>query len=450
MEGTRINELLSKYGMAVPRYTSYPTAPHFRHRPDLEEMAALLREHAADASFSLYVHIPFCHQLCHYCGCFTKVANKDGPVKAYLRLLEREVALAGEIMGHRPRVGSIHFGGGTPNIAAPEDLGRLLDVVRKHFFVAEDAELAMEIDPRLMNRDKAQGYASLGMNRASLGVQDFHEDVQRAINRAQPFDMVERCQDWLRDAGFRGVNFDLMFGLPLQTVDSVAENADKVVSLAPDRVALFGYAHVPWMRPHQKLLEEYNLPGPEERFAQQEGARARLVAGGYVPVGMDHFARPGDPLCAAVKRNFQGYTTDDSDVILGFGLSAISSFPAAYAQNTTDIGAYRAALECGDLPISRGCVLSREDRLRRAVIQNLMCDFFVDAGALCADHGIDSAVLRGGFEKLEGLAADGLVHQDGNRVRVTEVGKPFVRAICACFDYYFDAGAGIGKHAKAV
>lgn len=448
-------ELVEKYGTAAPRYTSYPTAPHFRHNPPESYVAYLLSNQSKEAPFSLYFHIPFCRQLCHYCGCFTKVINHDQPMKDYLRLLIREINLAGEIMGYKPPVSHIHYGGGTPNILAPEDLERILDAVRNNFNVLGTAEIAMEIDPRHLTEEKVKGYSALGLSRASVGVQDFHDNVQRAINRIQPHGTIVRCMEWLRKAGLKSVNFDLMYGLPLQTAEDIEDNIDKAACLSPDRIALFGYAHVPWMRSHQKLLEKYEMPSMAARFEQQERARVRLVKNGYHAIGMDHFALPGDSLFRAAKekklrRNFQGYTADDTETILGFGLSSISTFPQAYIQNTTDYKTYKDRLMTGQLPTAKGCILGEEDRMRREIIQNLMCHFEADLGAICRKYRVDMNKLDQSFENLSCMIEDGMISINGNHIDVTEKGRPFVRVVCVCFDNYIAAQESEARHAQSV
>jgi len=377
-------------------------------------------------------------------------------MQSYLRLLISEIHLAGELIGYKPRVSHIHFGGGTPNILSPKDLQDVLDAVSKNFKGLDQAEIAMEIDPRLLSEEKVNGYTALGLNRVSLGVQDFQNNVQRAMNRIQPYETIERCMEWLRNAGIKNINFDLMYGLPLQTVEGIEDNIDKALSLSPDRIALFGYAHVPWMKPHQKLLEKYELPDSAARFEQQKRAQNRIIENGYQAIGMDHFSLPDDALCTAhrdksLRRNFQGYTTDNSDVVLGFGLSAISSFPQAYIQNTSDITVYKDRLTKGALATVKGCILSEDDKMRRDIIQNLMCNFEADLGAICRKYRMDTDILAQALDGLKDMIEDFLVAMNGYHLKVTEKGRPFVRIACMHFDSYITAqNENAARHSKAV
>jgi oxygen-independent coproporphyrinogen-3 oxidase len=303
-------ELLAKYDRPVPRYTSYPTAPHFKAPVHQASCRALLQSLPEDQGVSLYIHIPFCRHLCLYCGCNTKVVDHEAPVREYLEAVRQEIALAAAAMGRRQKVSHIHFGGGTPNFARVGDLYNLLDTIADNFTLSDRPVIAMEMDPRILYQDKAQALVKLGVTRASLGVQDFHADVQQAVNRLQPYEYVQDCVCWLREAGIASINFDMIYGLPLQTPKKIHDNMEKLKTLQPDRVALFGYAHVPWFKEHQKKLEAYALPNTAARFEMAETARNDLMEMGYTPVGIDHFALPEDALAKALKqkclrRNFQ-------------------------------------------------------------------------------------------------------------------------------------------------
>jgi len=450
-------ELLAKYGMNAPRYTSYPTAPHFTLEPSETEVADFVGQQPESQPVSLYFHIPFCHQLCHYCGCLTKVINYDRPLQDYLALLLTEIKLLGEKLSHKPRVSHIHFGGGTPNLMTADDLKSILDTVSQYFILLDTIDIAMEIDPRRLSAEKVQGYAALGLTRASLGVQDLQPAVQHAINRVQPYEMIEQCVEWLRAAGIKSINFDLMYGLPLQTVEGIEDNIKQALRLNPDRIALFGYAHVPWMRSHQKLLETHHMPDIEERFMQQQTAAESLVQHGYEQIGMDHFALHGDGLSQCLynrtmKRNFQGYTADDADVIIGFGLSSISSLPGAYIQNTADASLYRKRIEGGKLPVVKGCLLSTEDMMRREIISDLMCYFEVDLNEVTAKYGYETSLLKNSEAHLEKISEDGLLTMKDGIIKIHEHGRPFVRLVCVAFDAYIEKNQEEGKprHAKAV
>jgi oxygen-independent coproporphyrinogen III oxidase len=446
-------DLLDKYDGRVPRYTSYPTAPHFNAGVTEGDYRAWLGALDPAAPLSLYLHVPFCKQLCWYCGCNTKVANRRDPLADYVTSLAREIHLVADAVGRRAPVSHIHWGGGTPNALSPDDLMRLFAALRDRFEVLEDAEIAVELDPRVLTREWMTAAAACGVTRASLGVQDFDPAVQEAIHRIQPYEQTEQAVAWLRAAEIEGINLDLMYGLPRQTLDSVLETVERSVTLAPDRIALFGYAHVPWMKPHQKLIRDEELPGTRDRFQQQEAAAQRLVELGYLRIGLDHFARPADGLAAAVayggmRRNFQGYTTDDAPALIGLGSSSIGRLPQGYAQNHATVPAWRAAIAAGELPVAHGYRLEKDDRLRGDVIERLMCDFAIDLAATAMAHGCSPSVFDQETALLKRFEADGLIRQEGPRITVTEEGRPFVRSICATFDRYLRAGEA--RHARAI
>ena len=439
-------ELLAKYDRPVPRYTSYPTAPHFHAGIGPHDYRDWLAELPSGARLSLYLHVPFCQELCWYCGCHTSVARRYRPVAEYHGLLLRELDLVGIALGGRRPVGHIHFCGGTPTMLAPDDLRALGERLRARFDVVDDVEFAIEIDPRRLTRESVAALAAIGVNRASLGVQDVNPEVQRAINRWQPFAIVERAVDGLRTAGIGCINFDLMYGLPQQTAARVQASVDAALALRPARVALFGYAHVPWMKRHQRLIDEAALPGAAERAAQFEAAAARLEEAGYVAIGLDHFALPEDDLAVAQRegrlhRNFQGYTTDDAAALLGFGASAIGALPQGYVQNAVPVPEYRDAIRRGRLATARGIRLSAEDRLRRSIIERLMCDFAVDL------HG-PRGDLAAELDALEPFQADGLLTIEDGLIRVGPAGRPLIRTICAVFDAHLERS--LARHSRAV
>ncbi|MBB5373560.1 oxygen-independent coproporphyrinogen III oxidase [Acidocella aromatica] len=450
-------ELIARYHGRVPRYTSYPTAPHFHPGIGAETYAQWLAELPPDAAVSLYIHVPFCDRLCLYCGCNTTVVRNDRPKRAYAVWLSRELDLLADLIGRRAIVTQVHWGGGTPT-AMPEDcLTGIMDHVRKRFHLRADAEVAIEIDPTSLTPDCLDALRLMGVNRASLGVQDFDEAVQEAIGRHQSFEETAAAAQALRGLGVTSLNLDLIYGLPHQTTESVARTARQALALKADRAAVFGYAHVPWMKKHQSLIPEAALPGGEARLAQERMIRQVLEhEGGYIPVGLDHYALPGDAMAAAVQekalhRNFQGYTTDATPVLLGLGASSIGALPQGYVQNATGVPAYEAAINEGRLPVARGVALSADDRLRRAVIERIMCDLELDIPALAKTMGSDPAPLLEDAVPLSGFAADGLVEWDGKRVRVTERGRPFVRNVAALFDVYLkQANAATPRHSAAV
>lgn len=444
--------LAVRYGGAVPRYTSYPTAPHFNGLVNGEVYAEWLATVGAGDKVSLYLHIPFCNELCWYCGCHTKIVRRYRPVAAYLETLLAEIDLVASKLGGRPEATCIHFGGGSPTILEPADWRRVLDRLRERFDVAEDAEIAVEIDPRTMTPEYIAALADAGVNRASIGVQEFDPDIQRRINRIQPFEVTAQVIAWLRDAGIDSINLDLMYGLPKQTLRHVEDMTARSLAFKASRIALFGYAHVPWMKTHQKLIRDEDLPGLEDRWRQAERAAEILLDAGYVRVGFDHFALPDDPIAdiepGSVGRNFQGYTADTAETLIGFGASAISSLRQGYAQNAASLPTYAEAVAEGHLPVRRGIELSEDDKLRRHVIERVMCDLSIDVGRICAEHGMPVDYLDGAFDALQPLVRDGLVTISDRLIQVTEAGRPLVRNVAAVFDAYLENGQG--RHSSAI
>jgi len=433
-------KLLKYLERRIPRYTSYPTAAEFNASVDAQTYRRWLAAMPAGAPVSIYLHVPFCAELCLYCGCNTTVVRSYAPVAAYAELLQAEIAMVGALLD-RPRATQIHWGGGSPTMLQPRDFHRIMATLRAHFAVAADAESAIEIDPRTMTRDRVAAIKEAGITRASLGVQDFEEQVQRAIRRRQSFDETARVVDWLRDAGTASVNLDLMYGLPHQTAATVEATVARTLKLEPDRLALFGYAHVPWLKRHQKLIPEEALPDSAERFAQSAAAADVLVDAGYQRIGLDHFARSDDLMArrqreGRLHRNFQGYTTDESPTLIGFGTSAIGALPDGYVQNAASTAAYRDAIGSSRLATVRGRALTEEDRLRRDIIERLMCDLRADLAAICASYGRSTADLAAELWQLDELRRDGLLRRSGDIIEVPESGRPFVRSVCAVFDAY--------------
>jgi oxygen-independent coproporphyrinogen III oxidase len=440
-------DLIARYDQRVPRYTSYPTAPHFTPEVGPDVYGEWLGSLTPQTEASVYLHVPFCAELCLYCGCHTTVARRYAPIAAYVDLLEQEIDRVAERLQGPLYLRHIHWGGGTPTILKGSDFRRLSDRVAARLGLAWDAEIAIEIDPRTIAAGHVETLASLGVNRASLGVQSFEPIVQQAIGRIQSFAETQRVTEWLRHAGIGRINLDLMYGLPYQSVENVVDTVERTVSLDPDRIALFGYAHVPWMKRHQKLLPEDALPRLPERCAQFEAAAARIRAAGYLRIGLDHFAKPDDPMAEALMRgvlhrNFQGYTTDPAPALIGLGTSAISSLPQGYAQNASATVEYRRHILEGRLPTARGLALTREDRLRREVIERMMCDLKVDLASVCERHHADAARFAPELEMLDALSADGLVSRSGMRIEIPEEARPLVRSVCAVFDARLQQGAG--------
>jgi oxygen-independent coproporphyrinogen-3 oxidase len=449
-------ELVARYDGRVPRYTSYPTAPHFSPAIGAETYAKWLGALPPAAPLSLYLHVPFCDRLCYYCGCNTSVVRLDSSLRPYAELLEREIVRVAGLIGGRLKVSHVHWGGGTPTSLPADRLTAIMARIRERFALEPDAEIAIELDPTSLPKDRLDALAEMGVTRVSLGVQDLEPAVQEAIGRRQSYEETQDCADAARGLGVGSLNLDLIYGLPLQTEDSVARTARRALALRADRVAVFGYAHVPWIKKHQALIPEESLPGPAARFAQQRTIHNVLVdEGGYVAVGLDHYARPGDAMAEAaasrrLKRGFQGYTTDAAPALIGFGASAIGSLPDGYAQNAPTAAAYAKLIEAGGLAIVRGVALSDDDRLRRDVIERLMCDLEVDLTAVAEAHAADPAPL---FACLDGLArfeADGLARRDGGRIRMSERGRPFVRSAAALFDAYLTQDVDKPRHSRAV
>lgn len=443
-------DLIRKYGGAVPRYTSYPTAVQFHDRFAQADMQSCYRTLKGDEPVSLYVHIPFCHSLCHYCGCHTKIVNHTGVISAYIDTLCREIRIAAS---HAPEglvISRVHFGGGSPNYAPSADIEKILDTVRECFPAGGLPKIDMECDPRLLDHPKIAELSALGIRRVSLGIQDFDEKVQKAVNRIQTHEHIERQVGFLRQNGIHDINFDLIVGLPEQTLQSVQRTALQTVKMRPPRIAVFAYAHVPWMKKHQKLLEKYRFPTPEERFLMQEKIKDILCGAGYIPIGIDHYALPEDSLCRAqdsgtMRRNFQGYTDDPAMTILGFGLSAISQFGKAYTQNKLDALSYRKSIEDGWLPVGKGYMLSEDDLAAREAIMQIMCHFHLDT----KKHPSISAAP----DHLALLERDGLIARQQNGViRITDAGRPFTRVVASCFDPYFQDSSHKkeARHAKAI
>jgi len=445
--------LALRYGDAkVPRYTSYPTAPHF-HALDAGTYREWLAAVPDTTRLSLYVHVPFCRELCWYCGCATTVTQNAARLAAYVDLLRREVELVRAAMASRPPVMHLHFGGGTPSAIGVEGLGRVLDALGTTFAFQEDAELAIELDPRVADAALVRGLAARGFTRASLGVQSLDERVQQAINRVQPFAVTAATAEALRAAGLDGLNLDLIYGLPYQTEASCREDARRVAALRPDRLSVFGYAHVPQMRKHQQLLPEEALPGGSERAAQFEAMREELEAAGYVRIGLDHFAHPDDAMAKAaaagtLHRNFQGYTTDAADALIGLGTTAIGSLPEGYAQNEPHLADYRKAVLAGELPVARGRAVTSDDLARRRVIERLMCGGTVDLDEVARETGLDPASLAPNAARMAPLLDDGIVESDGVRFAVPPAHWSLLRLAAAAFDRYLDDAAE--RHSRAV
>ena len=434
--------LLAAYGGPVPRYTSYPTAPHFGAGVDGAKVAGWLAEVPQGVEASVYLHLPYCKSLCLYCGCNMKVTNRMETISAYVDVLVEEMRRVAACLPRRLRVGAIHLGGGTPSYAPMPDLLRLFEVMRELFDVHKGAEISMEMDPRQLPDGLPALMGSLGFVRASLGIQDTNLAVQEAIRRVQPQELNLRAVKLLREAGVKEINVDLLYGLPLQTPATMRRTVADMMELAPSRIALFGYAHVPWMKKHQAVLEQYDLPDAEARMELWETAVEALTAAGYEAVGIDHFCLPDDSMAVAaregaLKRNFMGYTTDRLPVLLGFGASAISQYSQGYAQNVTAPGEYMTAMEQGGLPVARGVGVTPDDVARRSVIEQLLC------GMQAQGPGLAGLVAQP--EKLDALVGDGVAVWEDGVLRITPLGWPFARVVASCFDAYVGQGGRFSR-----
>jgi oxygen-independent coproporphyrinogen-3 oxidase len=447
-------DLAACYGQErLPRYTSYPTAPHFSAGIDPGTYADWLQALPPRASASLYLHVPFCRSMCWYCGCHTSVARRAEPIAVYTSALRCEIDLVSRQIDRRIKVDHIHFGGGTPTIMAPELFADLIGSIRHCFFVAPTAEIAIEIDPRTLTQQMIDALAYGGVNRASLGVQSFDSVVQRAINRVQSFDETAAATKGLRQAGISGVNFDLIYGLPHQTIASCLATVRRCVELRPDRFSVFGYAHVPAFKKHQRKIDEAWLPDSLERHDQCHAMADALQDAGYVQIGLDHFALPGDEMAVAfrdgkLRRNFQGYTTDNSNVLLGFGASAIGRLPQGYVQNEISTRAYSEKIAAGRLATVKGYALTRDDRLRAEIIERIMCDFEVDLGPICARHGSLPEAMLKSSPRLQSLISDGVVELDGASLALADSSRFLVRSVAAAFDAHLDGSKQL--HSRAV
>jgi oxygen-independent coproporphyrinogen III oxidase len=433
---------LEKYAeINVPRYTSYPTAPHFSTPFPAATYREWLTRLDPGETISLYVHVPFCKQMCWYCGCNMKLAARYSPVATYVRHLLEEIDLiAGALPDWMP-VSHLHFGGGTPTVLEPEDLAAVVAHLSTRFHLLPNAEIAIESDPRTLTDAMIGQIGGLHFNRASFGVQEFDARVQTAINRIQPPEMVARAVGGLRAAGVPNINFDLIYGLPHQTATALCRTVEQCVEMKPDRIALFGYAHVPWVAKNQRMIDEDSLPTAVERAEQARAAAAALVSNGYVQIGIDHFALSGDSLAMAaatghLHRNFQGYTSDTARTLIGIGATAIGRTPQGYVQNASETGAWSRAVAAGKLPVARGHVLREQDSLRAHVIERIMCEGSVDLSAAGRALGFEDDWYIEEVLALTELQKDGLLTYADGKLSLGPDGIPLARIIAAVFDIY--------------
>jgi oxygen-independent coproporphyrinogen-3 oxidase len=448
-----LGALIQRYDRPGPRYTSYPTAVEFHEGFNADAYLERLNVAAAVAAepLSLYVHLPFCEARCAYCGCAVIATKKRDVVETYLEYLAREIGMLASRLGRRRRVVQYHWGGGTPTYLTLQQLVRLDATVRRHFEIGSDAECAIEIDPRVTTREQITLLRRLGFNRLSFGIQDFTETVQEAIRRRQPEDLTRALYWFAREAGFDSINFDLVYGLPRQTVETFRRTLASVTDMLPDRIAVYSYAHVPWLRPNQKVIDPFDLPDANGKRALVGSAIDAFVRSGYVPIGMDHFALPDDDLAIASRerrlhRNFMGYTTRPAPDSVAVGISAIGDVRGAFAQNYKTLARYYQAIDAGTFPIERGYALSDDDQVRRYVITELMCNFEVSRRAVDRKFGIEFGAYfaneLAALDTSDGPVADGLLEIDDETLTVTPRGRLFVRNVCMTFDRYLKSHEG--------
>ena len=436
-------DLIKKYNVPGPRYTSYPPATQFASEFAPEAFVEKIRaNNRADQELSLYFHLPFCQTLCWFCGCTTVITTDQRKSGDYLGYLEREMDLMKPLIDPRRKATQLHFGGGTPTFSKPDEIRRLGEMIRSRFAFSQDIEAGVEVDPRRLTRDHLVALREVGFNRTSMGVQDNDPVVQKAVHRIQPFEMTKQAVDWMRELGFQSLNIDLIYGLPYQTPQSFAKTLDEILSLRPDRFAVFNYAHVPWMKPAQNALKLEALPTPEVKLELLKLTIEKLTSEGYVYIGMDHFARADDELAVAqqektLQRNFQGYSTRGGASIYAFGMSAISQTEDLYWQNEKELPKYYAAIDSGRLPLHRGYVLTREDQIRRSAIMRLMCDLGLDYQAMSKLLQVDfKQHFTPEIESLDDMEADGLLVKTPQGLAVTELGRLLIRNIAMRFDAY--------------
>ena len=452
-------DLIKKYDNPGPRYTSYPTAPHFSEaftqRDFLEEMAATNRG-GDSPDLSLYFHLPFCDTLCYFCGCNMILTRNRDRISRYINYLKKEIDLISARIAPGRKAVQLHWGGGTPTHLSPGEIADLSAYIQARFDFGEQVEASCEIDPRELTREHLAALKAGGFNRISMGVQDFNPKVQKAVNRIQPEGVTRTVVSWVRELGFHGFNLDLMYGLPFQSAETVEKTLEAVIDIFPDRIALFNFAYVPWMKKHMRAIRPDDLPPPEMKLEILKMSTERLIRAGYVFIGMDHFARPDDELAVALKekrlyRNFQGYSTHAGTDLYAMGITGISQFGRIYAQNIKEEKPYFDALDRGMPPVVKGCRLTDDDVLRRWVIIRLMCDFELDFRAVEAEFDIDfESYFRWGLGNLQEMMTDRLLTIQDRKLVVTEPGRLLIRNIAMNFDGYIERKEDTARYSRTV
>jgi oxygen-independent coproporphyrinogen III oxidase len=439
-------DVLKRFNSQGPRYTSYPTAPMFSPTFTADDLKQEIVETNQDSErpLSLYLHFPFCAKLCYFCGCTMRVTHDRKLISQYNSYIKREIDLIAPLVSKKRKVVQMHWGGGTPSYLLPEEILEVGNYIKERFDFADDIEASVEIDPRNMVREHIEAFAEAGFNRTSFGVQDFNLRVQQAINRVQSEEITRQVVDWAREFGFKSVNLDLIYGLPYQTLETFAETVDKVVDISPERIAVFNYAHVPWLKKHQAVMDQDAMPSPDERLAILKMTSEKLARAGYEYIGMDHFAKPTDELAIAQKegtlyRNFQGYSTKAGADLYAFGMSAISQFENIYAQNHKDFKAYYGAIDTGTPATNVGYRMTADDHIRKEVIMKLMCDLEIDKKEIEEKFGIDfDEYFRQDIPKFDQFIREGLLVNEPDKIRVIDSGILIIRNIAMCFDAYLE------------
>ncbi|MGC9120222.1 MAG: oxygen-independent coproporphyrinogen III oxidase [Sulfurihydrogenibium sp.] len=436
--------MIKKYDKPAPRYTSYPPATEFTNEIDKKEyVKKIIQSNERKTPLSLYFHIPFCENACHFCACNVIITKRKDVTKPYLQHIYREMDLYKTLIDTENRkVVQLHWGGGTPNYLSDEETVELFNEIKNRFIIDEKAEVSIEIDPRHVDKDRVFLLRKIGFNRVSFGIQDFNPKVQEAVNRIQPEDMIFDLMNWLREAQFESVNIDLIYGLPYQTLETFSETIDKTIKLNPDRIAVFNFAYVPWLKRLQRMIDEKTLPPPEEKLRILQMTIEKLTKAGYIFIGMDHFAKPNDELAIAQRertlhRNFQGYTTKAEAELFGFGATSISMLYDGYVQNYKVLRDYYETIDSGNLPIERGVYLNQDDIIRRDVIMRLMCHFRVVKSEIEEKYNINfDTYFDYELKQLEDMEKDGLLTLYPDRIDVTPIGRLLIRNIASTFDVY--------------
>ena len=448
-----------KYDKPGPRYTSYPTAPHFSesftHENYLDE---ILKTNYGEGlpDLSLYFHLPFCDTLCYFCGCNMIITRNRDRVKDYIKYLKKEIDMVRTYILPDRKVSQLHWGGGTPTHLSPDEINELASYIKQSFQFKDDSENGCEIDPRELTRQHLEMLRKNGFNRISMGVQDFNEKVQKATNRIQPEDITRQAVQWVRELGFSSINLDLMYGLPFQTLETFSETLDKTINISPDRIAVFNYAHVPWMKKHMSLIHPEDLPVPEVKLQILKMTIERLTSAGYVFIGMDHFAKPDDELAIALKekklyRNFQGYSTHSGTDLYAMGITAISQLQNVYAQNFKNEKEYYQSIDNEVIPVAKGYHLSEDDILRRDVVMKLMCNFELDFKPVEEKYKINfKEYFAWGLNNLTEMEKDELVSVSNDKIEVTPMGKLLIRNIAMNFDGYIERKEDTAKYSRTV